>query len=152
MNKLLAMLLTLGSFSSFACIDYESTSEICVDDTVFKGSEYKNGAKVVAINSYENTITVRSVNNSKLFVERARDLDLTKGCLLGVCVDDTVFKGSEYKYGAKVVAINSHENTITVKSVNNSKLFVERARDLDVVDACVDYGTAERSMHNFPND
>ncbi len=96
MNKLLAMLLTLGSFSSFACIDYESTSEICVDDTVFKGSEYK--------------------------------------------------------YGAKVVAINSYENTITVRSVNNSKLFVERARDLDVVDACVDYGTAERSMHNFPND
>lgn len=114
-------------------------NNICVGETIFKGDHYKNGATVVAVNKGNKSLVVRSNYNNNLFGESAKIVDVTKGCIEGICVGDTIFKGTDYKEGAKVIAINKRRGMAVIRSNYSGNIFVESARDLDIADMCLDY-------------
>jgi hypothetical protein len=111
--------------------------QVCTGDKVLKGSSYSQGAMIVGINYFNQTLTVKSVASGNLAVEQLQDLDLTRGCIDDVCVGDRVFKGSSYSLGADVVALNYGRSTLTVKSVASGNLAIENKSDLDVTKGCL---------------
>ncbi len=122
------------------CLD-----RVCVGELVFKGSEYTQGATVVAINPHKGLLTVKSVYSGNLAVESVRRIHMSRGCVHGICVGDKVYKGSEYTEGALVVGINHQEKTVTVKSVYSGNLQTENPKYLDITTLCADYSDYDRS-------
>lgn len=118
--------------------------DVCVGDIVYKGDLFSSGANVIAINELNRSATVQSRRNFNLSLEKIRDLDVTKGCLAGVCVGDVVFKGSQYSSGANVLAINYAQLRATVQSRRNFDLYSEDIRGLDVGTADSRYSNTER--------
>jgi hypothetical protein len=137
MRKLLLLSLALASQQALACIPV-ATSMICSGDTVYKGSSYSQGATVIAENQYAQQVTVRSKSTGSLFVENVSDLDIANGCLGQLCVGTKVLKGSSYSQGATIIAINYYAQTLTVRSISTSSMFVERGEDLDVTNGCIE--------------
>ena len=119
---------------------------VCVGNVVYKGSSYSSGATVLAINPHQGTVTVKSNYSGNLNVEYSQGVDLVRGCLYGICVGDTVYKGSSYSSGATVIAINYQNRTVTVKSNYSGNLNVEDPRNLDVTNMCADYGQDYRQQ------
>jgi hypothetical protein len=118
--------------------------KLCVDGLVYKGTDYSQGATIVAIQPNVNQVIVRSNYNGNLGIELASSLSVTRGCVYGVCVGDTIFKGSDYSQGAEVIAVNRSERTVLVRSVYNGNIGIEDPRDLSVTNACADYDEAVR--------
>jgi hypothetical protein len=112
---------------------------VCVGKKVYKAAEYSQGATVVGVNRATRTATVRSNNTGNVFKENLADLDITTGCVYGICVGDTVYKGSEYSNGALVVAVNAQAQSVVVRSRTSGNVFKEAATSLDVTDMCNDY-------------
>ena len=134
MKFFLISTLALLSFSSFACFDLDNNSKICPGDKVYKGTSYKKGAMVVEISYLKKTATVMTSLGGFIRVEDPRELYTTKGCVLGVCVGDKVVKGDKYLNGARVIAINHHKKSVTVKEIGFGNLGVEAVRDLDITE------------------
>lgn len=121
------------------CVDH-----LCVGAKVYKGSDYSRGGTVLAVNPIHRTATVKSVNNGELKEEQIADLARTRGCLFGVCVGDKIYKGETYSHGGIVRATNFRTRLVIVESINNRELNVEDPRDLDLINACDDYGNEIR--------
>ena len=139
MNAIVLLLSLVASFSSFACIDIGKELKICPNDVVFKGDDYIEGARVVAVNPRRQKVTVKSISSGILHVVAPDDLDITRGCTLGICVGDKVFKGDYYIEGARVVAVNPRRQKVTVKSISSGRLHVEAPDDLDIIDRCLEF-------------
>lgn len=103
---------------------------LCIGEKVYKGSSYSQGANVIGFNYYRRTLNVRSNSSGSLFTENLNDVDVTKGCAGPVCVNDKVYKGSEYSQGASVLAVNPANYTATVRSNSSGSLFSESVYNL----------------------
>lgn len=105
----------LTFFENAADLDLTTVclGEVCIGDKVYRGTIYKGGGEVVGINLATKKATVQ-LPNSSLVVLKTNDLHLTKGCLSGVCVGDTVYAGSVFQEGVTVVAVNSYYKTIVM--------------------------------------
>lgn len=119
-------------------------AKLCVGETVYKGTDYSQGAKIVAVQPNSKQVLVRSNYNGNIGIELASSLSVTRGCIYGVCVGDIVFKGSDYSQGAQIIAVNRSERTVLVRSVYNGNISIEDPRDLSVTNACADYDEAVR--------
>jgi hypothetical protein len=104
--------------------------DICVGEKIYKGTNYSQGATVIGENISKNTLTVKSASTNSLYVENLTDVDVTKGCLGSVCVNDRVFKGTSYSQGATVLAINAAGYRATVRSISTGSLYSESIYDL----------------------
>jgi ribosomal protein L24 len=137
MKKILFLVASMISAqSALACID-NSGFTICPGDVVYKGTVYSQGATVVAINPYRNTVTVRSVYAGNLNTENVTDLDITRGCIDRVCVGDKVYKGTEFSQGARVLALNPNSRTATVQSIYAGNLVKSDVSSFDLVSGCI---------------
>lgn len=130
----------LGS-SALACIARPNRISVCPGDMVYKGSEYSQGAVVVAVNSSAKTTTVRSIANGSLYSEWGADLYVTNGCLSSrrsrrLCVGNIIYKGGEYSKGGRVVGIHPETNMAIVLSISNNTLYVENGADLEAPGRC----------------
>lgn len=138
MKFILSLILTLSSLNIFAnCLELNGDTRICVDDIVYKGTEYSQGARIVAFERGNNSVIVKSIRNGNHFSEKISDLFLTNTCMRDVCPDTLVYKGSEYSLGARVVAINKFTNSAVIRSVKNGNLFVENINGLMIAKGCV---------------
>lgn len=129
----------LDLYVTRGCLD-----RVCVGDLVYKGSDYNQGATVVAINPHKNLLTVKSVFSGNLAVESVRSIYLSRGCVHGICVGDKVYKGSDYTQGALVIGVNHHGKSVTVQSVFSGNLHVENPKYLDITTLCADYSDYDR--------
>ncbi|MBY0412522.1 MAG: hypothetical protein K2Q18_00080, partial [Bdellovibrionales bacterium] len=118
MKKLLLVSSFLVAQQSFACVSAGS-AYICNGDLVYKGANYSQGAKVVGENPYAGQVTVRSVSSGSLYTENVQELDVAQGCFGDFCVNDRVYKGSNYSQGASIIAINYIKQTLTLRSVSS---------------------------------
>lgn len=139
MKFLTVLIGSLFTLSAFACLDLENRTKICPNDIVFKGSEYREGAQVIAVNKETRKVTVRSLAQGTVIRESSHNLYVTRGCVEGVCVGDIVYKGSWYSNGAKVVAVNKSLGRVTVKSLKSGSSHSEKAIDLEVTNQCTDF-------------
>ena len=76
---LIIAFLTLGS-QAFACID-SNDNRICRGDTVYPDDLNHRGAKVLAVNSHTQKVTVRSNASGSTYRYSADRLALPSGCL-----------------------------------------------------------------------
>lgn len=105
---------------------------ICVNDLVYKGNSYSQGAKVLAMDINRRIATIKSVSSGSVFDENLDQLHATRGCIGRVCVGSLVYRGSTYSMGATVLGVNSFKNTVTVKSRSSGNLFEENVYSLTV--------------------
>ena len=114
-------------------------SGICIDDVVYNGIRYLNGARVVAVNPNYQTVVVRDPRYNTLHTENPIDLDVTKGCISGICIGDIFYNGSRYMNGARVVAVNLNSQIVVVRDPRYNTLHTENPSDLDIIDQCLDF-------------
>jgi hypothetical protein len=116
LNKLIATAILFSSFSSFAVCITEEKKTICQGEIVFRTVSYGvKGAEVIAINTRSKTATVKSIEYGSLYQITPKVLDITKGCIEGICVGDIVLKGADFgANGAIVLAIDVSSSMILV--------------------------------------
>jgi hypothetical protein len=139
LKKLVLILTVFFAQQTFACIDLGSSESVCPGDTVYKGTSYIKGATVLGVNQHMNRVTVRSNYSGDNNSESVFDLHLTRGCISSICVRDVVYKGTSFLRGAIVLAINSHKQTLTIKSNYSGDLSEQHYDDLEPVVGCL-YG------------
>ena len=95
---------------------------------------HSQGAIVLAINKKHKTLMLKSNKSGNIIFYKKEDISIGRGCLLGVCVKDIVVRDSYRHRGqAKVLAINSHTNKITIVSDESGVLYHYNVYELSVL-------------------
>lgn len=110
-----------------ACYEYNSQTQICTGDIVYKGNVYSTGAMILVESEFPNVLIVRSNFYSTIHFEKLTDLHIARGCIVAdeVCVGDLVAKSAAHSNGGVIIAINPHRRKVTVKSNYSGRLYEE---------------------------
>ena len=131
MKKLIIGLTLLSSISSFACIN-NIEGKLCVGDTVVPD----NSSRTYTIKSINpRTKMLQVIRNSTSYRKTISQLGLTRGCMDGLCVGDTVVPdNSSRTYTIK--SINPHTKQYQV--VRNSTSYRKTISQLGLTRGCMD--------------
>ncbi|CBW26370.1 putative exported protein [Halobacteriovorax marinus SJ] len=124
---------------------------VCVGDKIYPDSwDHSRGGVVKAINPHTKKMTVKSNNTGDTFRFFEEEVSIGRGCIEGICVEDTVLPDSwNHTRGGVVKAVNPYTKKITVKSNNTGNTFRFTAYVLAVLDECLDYDNSQRYNYEF---
>ncbi|MBD66726.1 MAG: hypothetical protein CME62_16075 [Halobacteriovoraceae bacterium] len=121
-------------------------NSICVGDKIYKGTSFAQGAKVLGYNIVNKKYLVKDNYYSTLSTQNRDTFYLPEGCNDYICVGDTVYKGTSFAQGAKVVAMSIDSNHALVKDNYYSTQSVQRTEDLIVTQETSKYSSYERGQ------
>jgi hypothetical protein len=117
MKIIMMFWITISVFFAHAdtCINIYGLGKVCVGDTVYKGSTFHQGAIVETIDLDSKSVQVKSNYLGMRSTESIKDLHLDNTCDMDFCTGDTIYLGSKYFTGAKILGINKLTKMATVR-------------------------------------
>ena len=116
-QKIILALVTLACAQSYACDE-----AICVGDTVYRGSLYKEGGVVVFIDRAQSLAYLRVLDNNHpreiIVPEKFENLDLTTGCIDQVCTGQLISLKLSPDQTMLVIGINPYTRAVLIKGEN----------------------------------
>lgn len=118
----------------------------CVGDGIVSNDNIY--AHILAVNPYNNTISFRSDYSGNVFTRALQSLALGFGCVLGICVEDTVISSDNIT--ATVLAVNPFNGEVAFRSNYSGRVFTRQAETLATSKYCDTYGEYPRRHKRFP--
>jgi hypothetical protein len=140
MKALFVGFFALWSSVSLACINTGDTT-LCAGDTVYPDAwEHTRGGSIIAFNPHSGELSVRSNSSGSVSRFSLREIAVPRGCVEGVCVNDTVFPDSwEHARGGRVLAINHATGVIKVVSNSTGNAMLFKAHNLARNTGCLNF-------------
>jgi hypothetical protein len=127
-------LLFLKTAFADTCFKFDTSRTICVGDNVYRENIFIRPSLAVVVDMDKDGLISVKFNPH----ERARSFDyktffLSKGCVEGVCVNDTIVSGIIERWPLKVIAISFTGKILVQNFITGSLEVISHKRNLEVI-------------------